>query len=136
MSQTIISSLKERKKLTTSMQNMIEIMFETYFSSSLMIFMNDVKEFLYSSSTRDDELFINRKIRKIIYKTNLNKISRINKVINRTLRQLVNIVIKQIHFLFDRCIKKNIQLSHFKRIVIMILRKLDKKNYTKSNFYK
>ena len=95
-----------------------------------------MKEFSYSSSALDDESFISREIMKIVYKINSDKASEINEIINRTLRQLVNVVLKQIRFFFDRCIKKNIQSSHFKRIVIIVLRKFSKKNYTKSSFYR
>ena len=111
-------------------------MFKIYFSFSSIIFMNNIKKFVYFSSTKDDETVTCREIMKIVYKINLNKMSKVNEIINKTLRQFARVIIEQIHFLFDRCIKESIQSSHFKKIFIIILRKSDKKNYTKSSLYK
>ncbi len=63
----------------------------------------------------NDKIISKRKIIKAIYKATLDKIFEINKVINRTLRQLVCVVSKQTKFLFDKYIKKKIQLSYFKK---------------------
>ena len=111
-------------------------MFEIHFSFSLIVFMNDIEKFVYFSSTNDDEIVTRREIIKIVYKINSNKTSKINEIINRTLRQLARIIIEQIRFFFDKCIKKSIQSSHFKKVFIIMLRKLNKKNYTKSSSYK
>ena len=111
-------------------------MFETHFSSSSTIFMNDIEEFIYSSSTSDDKAMTRREIMKAVYKINSNKTSKVNEIINKTLRQLARIIIEQIRSLFDKCIKKNIQSSHFKKVFIIMLRKSSKKNYTKSSSYK
>ena len=83
--------------------------------------MNDIKKFVYFLLINDDKTITRRKIIKIVYKINSNKTSKINEVINKTLQQFARIIIKQIYFLFDKCIKKNIQLLHFKRIFIIIL---------------
>ena len=111
-------------------------MFKIHFSFSLIVFMNDIEKFVYSSSTDNDETMTRREIIKIIYKINSNKTSKINEIINKTLRQFARIIIKQIHFFFDKCIKKNIQSSHFKKVFTIMLRKSKKKNYTKSLLYK
>ena len=73
---------------------------------------------------------------KIVYKINLNKMSKVNKIINKTLQQFARIIIEQICFFFHKCIKKNIQSLHFKKVFIIVLRKLNKKNYMKSLLYK
>ena len=75
-----------------------------------------------------------REIIKIIHKINSNKTTKINKIINKALRQFVHIIIEQLYFFFDKYIKKKIQSSHFKRIFIIILRK-SKKRITR-NFYR
>ena len=111
-------------------------MFKTYFSFLLTMFMKDVTKFNYFSSVDDETLMTRREIIKIIHKISLNKIFKINKIINRMLRQLVRIVVKQINFFFDKCIKKKIQSSHFKKIFTIMLRKLRKKNYSKFSTYK
>ena len=111
-------------------------MFKIHFLFSSIIFMNDIEKFIYFSSTDDDKTMTHREIMKIIYKINSNKTSKINEIINKALRQLARIIIEQIHSFFDKCIKENIQSSHFKKIFIIILRKSNKKNYTKSSSYK
>ena len=108
MSQTIISSLKKREKLIITAQNKIKIMFKIYFSFSLIMFMKNVAKFDYSSSINDETSITRREIMKIIYKVNSNKIFEINEIINRTLRQFICVVIKQIRFFFNKCIKKKI----------------------------
>ena len=132
----MILFLKKRKRLTTNARNKVKIMFEIYFSFSSMIFINDVKKFFYFLSIDDDKSFTNRKIIKIVYKVNSNKISKIDKIINKALYQFINIIIKLMYFSFDRCIKKDIQLLYCKRSVILILQKFDKENYAKLSFYK
>ena len=108
MSQTIISSLKRREKLIITTQNKIEIMFETHFSFSSTMFMKNVEEFDYSLSVNDGTLMTHREIMKVIHKINLNKTFEINKVINKTLRQFIRVIVEQIHFFFDKCIKEKI----------------------------
>ena len=108
MLQTIISSLKKRRKLIITTQNKVEIMFETYFSFSSTMFMKDAAEFDYSLSIEDETSMTHREIMKVIHKINLNKTFKINEVINKTLRQFVRVVIKQIRFFFDKYIKKEI----------------------------
>ena len=108
MLQTIISLLKKCEKLIITTQNKIEIMFEIHFSFSSMMFMKNVIKFNYFLLIDDEALMTRRKIIKIIHKINLNKTLEINKIINKTLRQFVRVVIKQICFLFNKYIKKKI----------------------------
>ena len=61
---------------------------------------------------------------------------KINEIINKALRQFVWIVVKQIHFFFDKYIKERIQSLHFKKIFTIMLRKSKKKNYAKFSLYK
>ena len=83
-------------------------MFETYFSFSSTVFMKNIAKFDYFLLINDGTSMTRCEIIKIIYKINLNKIFEINKIINRTLQQLVRVVIKQICFFFNKCIKKKI----------------------------
>ena len=55
--------------------------------------MNDIEKFVYSLSTNNDETMTRREIMKIVYKINLNKIFKINKIINKALRQLARVII-------------------------------------------
>ena len=104
----IISSLKTCENIVATTQNKVEIMFKIHFLFLFIVFMNDIEKFVYFSSIDDDETMIRRGIIKIIYKINLNKTSKINEIINKALRQLARIIIKQIYFFFDKCIKKSI----------------------------
>ena len=100
--------LKIRENVTAMTQNKIKIMFKIHFSFSSIVFMNDIKKFVYFSSTDDDETMTRREIIKIVYKINSNKMSKVNEIINKMLRQFARIIIKQIYFFFNKCIKKNI----------------------------
>ena len=90
--------MKKREKLIITAQNKIEVKFEIYFSFSSTIFMKNVEKFNYFLLIDDEMLIIRREIIKVIYKINLKKIFKINKIINKTLRQLARVVVKQIYF--------------------------------------
>ena len=94
MSLTIILSLKKQNEITIKTHKKVEIMFEIHFLSLSVIFINNIKKFFYLSSASDDETITNQKLMKAVYKINLNKISEINEIINRALKQLVAIIIK------------------------------------------
>ena len=89
--------------------------------------MKNIIKFDYFLSIDDETSITCREIMKIIHKINLNKIFEINEIINKTLQQFVRVVVKQIRSLFNRCIKEKIQLSHFKKIFTIMLRKSRKK---------
>ena len=76
------------------MQDKIEIIFKSYFSFSLTMFMKFVIKFNYFLLINDKALIICCEIMKIIYKTNSNKIFKINKFINKTLQQLARVIIE------------------------------------------
>ena len=100
------------------------------------MFIKNVEEFNYFLSINDGTSMTRREIMKVIYKINSNKTFKINKIINKVLQQLARIVVEQIRFFFDKCIKKKIQSSHFKKIFTIMLRKSRKKNYAKFSSYK
>ena len=70
--------------------------------------MKNVRKFDYFLSIDDETSIIHREIIKIIHKINLNKTFKINEIINKVLQQFIRIVIKQIRFFFNKCIKKKI----------------------------
>ena len=94
MSQTIISLLKKCENLIITAQNKIEIIFETHFLLSLKVFMKNVVKFNYSSLINNETSMTRREVIKIIYKISLNKAFEINKIINRALRQLTNVIVE------------------------------------------
>ena len=104
----IILSLKKREKLIITTQNKIEIMFKVHFLFSSIMFMKNVVKFDYFLSVDDETSITHREIMKIIHKINSNKIFKKNKIINKALRQFVYVIVKQICFFFNKCIKKRI----------------------------
>ena len=92
---------------------------------------DNIKKFSYLFLIENDETILKRKIIRTIYKATLNKTFKINKITNRTLKQLVCVVSKQIRFLFNKCIKKEMQSFYFKKTITIMLRKLEKKDYLK-----
>ena len=94
MLQTIILSLKKRVKLIIIAQNKMEIMFKIYFLFLLTMFMKKIAEFNYFLSINDETSMTRYKIKKIIYKINLNKIFKINKIINKILQQFIRVVVE------------------------------------------
>ena len=86
--------LKKREDLIIIMQNKIKIMFKIHFSFSLTMFIKNVAKFDYFLLIDNETSMTRREIIKVIHKINLNKVFEINKVINRALRQFVNIIIK------------------------------------------
>ena len=112
--------LKTRENVAATTQNKVKIKFKIQNLFSLIIFINDIEKFVYFSSTNDDKTMTRCEIIKIVYKINLNKTLKINEIINKSLRQLARVIIEQIHFLFDKCIKENIQSLHFKKIFIIV----------------
>ena len=83
--------------------------------------MRNVEEYEYFLLIYDETPITRREIIKVIHKINLNKTFEINEIINKILRQLARVVIEQIYFLFNKCIKKKIQSSHFKKTFTIIL---------------
>ena len=128
--------MKKYRKLTIKTQNKIKIMFKIHFSSSSIIFINNIEKFFYSSSADDEKTITNHKIIKVVYKINSNKMLEINEIINKTLQRFVNVVIKWIRSLFNKCIKEKIQSSYFKKVFTIMLQKSEKKNYIKLLLYR
>ncbi len=106
-------------------------MFKTQFSSLLKMLINNTQNYDYASFIKNDVLITKREVRQAIHKIILNKISKFNEVTNQTLRHLVSVASTQMQSLFAKCIKKEIQSTHFKRVITIVLRKLSKKNYLK-----
>ena len=90
--QAIIFSLikSECFDITTTAQNKMKMMFQTYFSSSSEIFMLNTEDFKYLLSIENDISLMHRKIKRIIYKITFNKTSRYIEYINRIMRRLID----------------------------------------------
>jgi len=91
--------------------------------------MQDIENFNYFFSIKDDVLLIYRKIKKAIYKATFDKISRYTNYTNKVMRKFVNNASKQIRSLFKRYLQERIQLTQFKNAITIVLRKSNKKDY-------
>ena len=69
-------------------------MFKIHFSFSLIMFIKNVAKFDYFLLIDDETSMTRREIIKIIHKINSDKTFEINKIINKTLRQFVCVVIE------------------------------------------
>ena len=98
--------------------------------------MYDIINFNYINFILDVESLTNRKIKQAIEKKISNKISDFNDVSNEMIRSAMRITNEQIRSLFKRCLRDEIQSIYFKRIVIILLRKSNNKDYTRSKLYK
>ena len=86
--------MKKREELIITAQNKIEIMFKIYFSFSSTIFIKNVEKFNYFLLIDDETSITHREIIKIIHKINSNKTFKINEIINKTLRQLICVIVE------------------------------------------
>ena len=82
-----------RKNVVATTQNKVEIIFKIYFFFLSIILINDIEKFVYFSSTNDDKMITRRETIKVVYKINSNKMSKVNEIINKALRQLPRIII-------------------------------------------
>jgi len=117
-------------------QNKTKMMFQTHFSSSSKILMLNTEDFKYSLLIENDVSLMHRKIKKVIYKTMLNKTLKHTEYTNKIMRRLVDDVSEQIHFLFEKCLQKRIQSTQFKSVITIMMWKSDKKNYFNTKMYK
>ncbi len=114
----------------------MKMIFQTHFSSSSEILMLNTENFKYLLLIENDTSLMHCKIKRVIYKTMLNKTSKHTEYINKIMRKLVNDMLKQIHSLFEKCLQKRIQLTQFKSIITIVMWKSDKKNYFNAKIYK
>jgi len=72
--------------------------------------MQDIKDFNNFSSIKDNVLLIYCEIKRVTHKATLNKTSKYIDYTNKVIRKIVNNALKQIRFLFKKCLYKRIQL--------------------------
>jgi len=98
--------------------------------------MLNTENFKYSLSIENNISLMHRKIKRIIYKTTLNKTSRHTEYTNRIMRRFIDNASEQIRSLFERCLQKRIQSTQFKSAITIVMQKSDKKNYFNAKIYK
>ncbi len=90
--QATISSLikSECFDIATTAQNKMKMMFQTHFSSSSEILMLNTEDFKYSFSIENNVSLMHCKIKRVIYKTTLNKTSKHTEYTNKIMRKLID----------------------------------------------
>jgi hypothetical protein len=107
-----------------------------FFSTSSSIEFDDISKSFYFHFI---EYFLNitkRKMLKIIKRIVLDKISNLDKIINKLLKIYVFIIMQLITSLFVVCIQQTYHSKTFKKVNIITLKKIDKRNYTISKTYR
>jgi hypothetical protein len=106
-----------------------------FFSMSSSIEFDDISKSFYFSFI---ECFVNitqRKMRKIIKRIVFDKILSFDEIINKLLKIYVFIMMQLFILLFIICIQQTYHLKVFKKVNIITLKKIDKKDYTISKTY-
>jgi hypothetical protein len=86
----IILLLRINISIATTIKNKIKTMFRFFF---FIILVNNLNEFSYLISIKDNKIMSKRKVIRAMHKTTSNKILKINNVINCVLQQLICIVL-------------------------------------------
>ena len=133
---TTISQLSNKSVVVTTTKKKTKLLFKTHFSSSFTMILNDIVNFDYVNLILDDESLTSKKIKHAIKKTISNKTSNLNEISNKVIRNAIRIVNEQIRSLFERCSRDEMQSIHFKRVVTILLRKSNNRDYTNSKSYK
>ena len=132
----IISQLKNENVVVTTTEQKTKLLFKTHFSSYCTIILNDIINFDYVNFIFDDESLTNKEIKRVIKKTISNKTLNLNDISNKVIRSAMRITNKQIRSLFERCLRDEVQSIYFKRVVTILLRKSNNKDYTNFKSYK
>jgi hypothetical protein len=107
-----------------------------FFSTSSSMKLDDISRSFY---LRFIECFFNitkRKMLKIIKRIIFDKISNFDEIINKLFKICVFIMMQLLISLFIFCIQQTYHLKTFKKINIITLKKIDKKDYTISKTYR
>jgi hypothetical protein len=106
------------------------------FSTSSSIEFNDISRSFYFYSIECFLNIIKRNILKIIKRIILDKISNFDTIINKLFKICVFIMMQLLISLFVVCIQQTYHLNTFKKVNIITLKKIDKKNYMISKTYR
>jgi hypothetical protein len=101
-----------------------------FFSTSSSIELDDISESFYLRFIECSLSITKRKMLKIIKRIIFDKISSFDEIINKLLKICVLIMMQLLISLFVVCIQQTYHSKVFKKINIITLKKIDKKNYT------
>jgi hypothetical protein len=106
-----------------------------FFSTSSSIDLNDISRSFYFRLIKWFFSITKRKKLKIIKRIVLNKISNFYEIINKLFKICAFIMMQLFTSLFVVCIQQTYHLKMFKKVNIITLKKIDKKDYTISKIY-
>jgi hypothetical protein len=107
-----------------------------FFSTSSSIELDDISRSFYFRSIECSLSITKRKILKIIKRIAFDKISSLDEIINKLLKICAFIMMQLLISLFVVCIQQTYHSKAFKKVNIITLKKVDKKDYTISKTYR
>jgi hypothetical protein len=107
-----------------------------FFSTSSSIEFDDISRFFYFRFIECFFSITRRKMLKIIKQIVFDKISSFDEIINKLLKIFVFIMMQLLISLFVICIQQTYHSKAFKKVNIITLKKIDKRNYTISKTYR
>jgi hypothetical protein len=107
-----------------------------FFSTSSSIELDDISRSFYLRFIECSFSITKRKMLKIIKRIVLDKISNRDEIINKLFQICIFIMMQLLISLFVVCIQQTYHLKTFKKINIITLKKIDKRNYTISKTYR
>ncbi len=113
-----------------------EMFKSVFFSTSSSIELDDISRSFYFRLIECSLSKTKREMLKIIKWVVFDKILSFNEIINKLLKICVLIMIQLLISLFVVCIQQTYHSKAFKKVNIIILKKVDKRNYTISKSYR
>jgi hypothetical protein len=107
-----------------------------FFSTSSSIKLDDNSKSFYFRFIKCSFKITKRKMLKIVKRIVFDKISSFDEIINKLLKICVFIMMQLLILLFIDCIQQTYHSKTFKKVNIIILKKIDKRNYTISKTYR
>jgi hypothetical protein len=107
-----------------------------FFSTSSSIEFDDISRLFYLRFIECSFSITKREMLKIIKRIALDKISNFDEIINKLLKIYVFIMMQLFISLFIICIQQTYHSKAFKKVNIITLKKIDKKDYTISKTYR
>jgi hypothetical protein len=107
-----------------------------FFSTSSSIELDDISRFFYFRLIECSFSITKRKMLKIIKRIVFDKISSFDEIINKLFKICVFIMMQLLISLFIVCIQETYHLKTFKKVNIITLKKIDKRNFTISKMYR
>jgi hypothetical protein len=109
---------------------------DVFFSTSSSIELDDISKSFYFRFIECSFSITKRKMLKIIKRIAFDKISSLDEIINKLLKICAFIMMQLLTSLFIVCIQQTYHSKTFKKVNIITLKKIDKKDYTTLKTYR